>query len=111
MHNVRVHHLTRRGPKHVGTLKSYPRGAQPKKADLKKALKASEKAVAAMLSECEAAGKVRSWQNSVTTYLGYFISHESHHRGHIMTCLRFGGTRLDKSIVYGIWDGWRTKVD
>jgi uncharacterized damage-inducible protein DinB len=110
VHNVRVHHLKGRAPSHLGTLRSFERGAQPTKAQLKKALKTSEKAVAAMLSEYEAKGKVPSWQTSVTTYMGYFIAHEFHHRGHIMTCLRFGGTKLDKNITYGIWSGWSQKL-
>ena len=76
VHNVRISHLKGRGKKHLGDLKTFPRGAEPTKSELKKALRTSEKAVAAMLAECEEKGKVPSWQNSVTTYLGYFISHE-----------------------------------
>lgn len=109
-HNVRVFHLQRRAPYHLGKLKTFPRGAQPTKTELKKALEASEKAVGHMLVEFEQAGKVKSWQGSPTTYLGYFISHESHHRGLIMVCLRFGGTKLPQKVSYGIWDSWRKKA-
>ena len=109
IHNVRVSHLQRRGRAHLGDLTTFERGAEPKKTALEKALKASERAVAAMLRACEETGKVPSWQNSVTTYLGYFIAHESHHRGLIMVCLRFGGTKATDAQRYGIWDTWRKR--
>ena len=110
MHNVRIHHLKGRGRKFLGKLKTFERGAQPTKSELKKALKDSEKAVATMLAACEETGKVPSWQNSVTTYLGYFISHESHHRGLVMVCLRFGGTKHTYVQKYGIWEGWKKRL-
>lgn len=109
IHNVRVSHLQRRGPQHLGDLEAFGRGAEPGKTALKKALKASERAVANLLAECETTGKVRSWQNSVTTYLGYFIAHEAHHRALIMVCLRFSGTKAPDAAKYGIWDTWRKK--
>lgn len=109
LHNVRVYHLKSRGPKHLGDLKTFPRGAQPRKTELKKALKASQKAVANMLAEFEEAGKVKSWPGPPVTYLGYFISHESHHRGLAMVCLRMAGIKLPKSVSYGLWHGWRKR--
>ena len=51
--------------------------------------------------------KVKSWPGPPTTFLGYLISHEGHHRGLSIVCLRIGGTKLPQEIVYGIWEGWR----
>jgi len=109
MHNVRVSHLERRGPKAAGGLKSFARGAQPTKAELRAALGASEDEIAGLLEECARTGRVKGWNGTPTTYLGYFIAHEAHHRGLALVALRMSGTRLPKSVTYGIWY-WRKKV-
>jgi len=107
VHNVRIYQLKHRAPSHLGHLKTFERGAQPTKADLKKFLKASDKAVADMLADGEQAGKVKSWKGTPTSYLGYLLAHEGHHRALTLVCLRFGGTKMPDSIKYGIWDAWR----
>jgi len=107
VHNVRIYQLKHRAPKRLGSLETFDRGAQPTGAQLKKALKVSDKAVASMLAEFEAAGKVRGWRGSPVSYLGYFLAHEGHHRALTLVCLRFGGTKMPDSIKYGIWDAWR----
>ena len=56
MHNVRLRWLNHVAPKLIGKVESFPKGAQPKKAELKNALKASEEVIAQYLEECEAAG-------------------------------------------------------
>jgi uncharacterized damage-inducible protein DinB len=37
-------------------------------------------------------------------YLGYFIAHESHHRGSILLTLKQSGHPVDKKTAYAIWD-------
>jgi uncharacterized damage-inducible protein DinB len=107
LHNVRVYHLQKRGARFLGNLRPFPRGAQPGKRELKAALEASESAMADFLMECERTKKVKSWQGSPAKFLGYLISHEGHHRGLTLVCLRIGGTKLPQKITYGIWDCWR----
>jgi uncharacterized damage-inducible protein DinB len=43
-------------------------------------------------------------QLGVVSVLGYFISHESHHRGSILLTLKQTGHKLPQTAQYGIWD-------
>ena len=36
--------------------------------------------------------------------LGYFISHESHHRGSIMLTLKQSGERIPDTVKWGLWE-------
>lgn len=107
MHNVRVYHLEKRAGHHLGKLAAFERGAQPTKAQLRSALKASAAAVGKMLDEFETEGTVKSWKGPPATYLAYFVSHESHHRGLALICMRISGTKIPDEAKYGLWDGWR----
>jgi uncharacterized damage-inducible protein DinB len=109
IHYVRVRNLQLRGPDHLGQLQSFPKGAQPGKKELKSALQASGKAVADLLRHCEIAGKVKSWSGPPSTYLGYLISHEAHHRALATVALRLGGHKLPASAMYDTWYRWRKK--
>lgn len=53
MHNVRLRWLNHAATKLVGKVESFPKGAQPTKAELKNALQASEEVIARFLEECE----------------------------------------------------------
>ena len=108
MHNVRLRWLKHAAPELMGGLKSFPRGAQPSKEELKKALTASEGTIARYLEECDAAGKVKKWNGPPATVLGYLIAHEAHHRGLAMVALRLSGHKMPQEVVYGQWQ-WGKK--
>ena len=107
VHNVRVYQIGKRGADHLGALAAFPRGAQPTRAQLTKALKASEKAMAKVLTDIEGAGVVKGWKGPPASYLGYLVAHESHHRALVNVCLRMAGIKIPDEAKYGIWDGWR----
>ena len=108
IHNVRVRWLTFADSKTLGAAKGFPRGAQPTKAQLKKALLQSEKIVTRFLEKCEASESVKNWNGPPATFLGYLIAHEAHHRGLALVAVRIAGHKLPKEVVYGLWD-WGKK--
>ncbi len=46
----------------------------------------------------------RGMKKGVFATLGYFIAHESHHRGNILLTLKECGHKLDQKEQYAIWD-------
>lgn len=102
MHNIRVSNLDRRGSDKK-KLKSFPRGAEPTRAQLLRALKQSDVAIGRLLATCEEANNVKSWGGPPSTYLGYFLAHEAHHRGLVLVSLRLSGIKMPKSVTYGMW--------
>jgi uncharacterized damage-inducible protein DinB len=49
-------------------------------------------------------GKIKGFKPHAAAFLGYLISHESHHRGQIALSLKQAGKPLDKKIAYGLWE-------
>jgi uncharacterized damage-inducible protein DinB len=49
-------------------------------------------------------GVIKGFRRGAATLMGYFISHESHHRGNIMLSMRQCGYKLPKSVTYGLWE-------
>jgi uncharacterized damage-inducible protein DinB len=72
---------------------------------LSASLRASSDAIAALISRTvESGGRVKNFKPHVVGFLGYLISHESHHRGQIEIGLRQVGTPLPDKISYGLWE-------
>ena len=105
LHNVRLMWLKSAAPELLqGLVKVENEQANDKKL-LAKSLTASGKAIDALLAQSlEAGGKVRGFKPHAAAFLGYLISHESHHRGQIALSLKQAGKPLDKKIGYGIWE-------
>jgi uncharacterized damage-inducible protein DinB len=104
IHNVRLMWLQAAAPELMKGL-SKLEGDKPDKAGLEKALKASGKAIEELVRKSFAAGgKVKGFKPHVTAFVGYLISHESHHRGQIGWTLKNTGHPLDQKTAYGLWE-------
>jgi uncharacterized damage-inducible protein DinB len=80
-------------------------GESGKKAALQSALKASGSAIESVIEKALAAGgKVKGFKPHVVAFVGYLISHESHHRGQIGWTLKNSGHPLDQKTAYGLWE-------
>lgn len=105
LHNVRLMWLKSAAPELLEGLAKIESEQATDKKLLAKSLTASGKAIGALLEQSLAAGgKVRGFKPHAAAFLGYLISHESHHRGQIALSLKQAGKPLDKKIGYGIWE-------
>lgn len=109
MHNVRLMWLKEAAPELLGDLKKIEKDEGVDKKLLAKSLKASGAAIAALLEEkLGEKGRIKNFKPHPTAFLGYIISHESHHRGQLVLTLKQAGHPIDKSVGYGMWE-WGTR--
>ncbi len=109
IHNVRVMWLKASAPElldGIDTLDGKATGTCPQ---LSSALTASGEAVAILLRQSLAAGgRIKGFKPHAVAFLGYLISHESHHRGQIEWALRLANKPLSDKVSYGLWE-WGTR--
>lgn len=105
IHNVRLMWLKASAPDLLSGLEKIERTPAPSAAGLAKALDASASAVATLVGRAlETGGKVKGFKPHVHGFVGYLISHESHHRGQVLLTLKLAGQPVDKKITYGLWE-------
>ena len=105
IHNVRLMWLKASAPDLMEGLEKLDTKSVGARASLQSALVQSGKAIEDLLGRAAAdGGRVKGFKPHSAGFLGYLISHESHHRGQIEWALRFAGQPLSDKVGYGMWE-------
>ena len=105
VHNVRLMWLKAAAPDLLKGLEKIEKDDAQDKKLLRKSLVDSGAAIRTLLEKSLPSGaKIKGFKPHAVAFLGYLISHESHHRGQIVLSLKQAGHPVDKKVQYGIWE-------
>lgn len=104
LHNVRLMWLKAAAPELLAGQTKIEKGEPVTKARLLQLLGESSEAMKMLLEKGLKEGKVKNFKPNAAAFLGYLISHESHHRGQIVATLKQAGHKPDAKILFGMWE-------
>ncbi len=105
VHNVRAARLEPFAKKQGLPLSQFDKDESPEKSRLLEAFgqsgAAMEQYIAYALGQD---GKVSNFQRGLVPMIGYYISHEAHHRGHLLLTMKQSGIKIPDELKWGIWE-------
>ena len=105
IHNVRLMWLKQAAPELTGKLKKIEKENVADNELLRQSIIDSGQAINLLLTKSsESGGKIKGFKPHAAAFLGYLISHESHHRGQIALSLKQAGHPLSKKVAFGLWE-------
>jgi uncharacterized damage-inducible protein DinB len=105
LHNVRLMWLKSASPDLLAGLDKLEKDAAADRELLGRSLEASGLAIAALLERAFAGdGRIKGFKPHAAAFLGYLISHESHHRGQLVVSLKLAGHPVSQKVAYGLWE-------
>jgi len=89
-------------------LTSFPKDESPEKKFLHEAFEQSGLVMEKYLEQCiNKEGKATNFKSGVVAMLGYYISHEAHHRGNILLTMKHFGFKIQDELKWEVWDRMR----
>ena len=103
--NVRMSRLSSFSNKLGIDLVPFEKGESPDKDRLLEVFKLSGEVMEKYIRTCiEKNGEVSNFKRGIVPMLGYYISHEAHHRGSILLTMKLSGYKLPDVLKWGIWE-------
>ena len=97
--------LKQGAPELIGKLTKIEKENATSKELLQQSLADSSLAINALMKKgIESGGKIKGFKPHAVAFLGYLISHESHHRGQIALSLKQCNHPASKKVLFGIWE-------
>ena len=104
IHNVRLMWLAAAQKELAVGLVKLEKDAPLSKDGLKQHLTDSGQAIEKLLAAGFDSGRIKGFKPHPSAFLGYLISHESHHRGQIMLVLKQSGHAVSRKVGFGMWE-------
>ena len=105
IHNVRLMWLEQAAPEFAAELLKIPKEELHDIQMLRSSIENSGLAIKSLLAKSmQSGGKVKGFKPHATAFLGYLISHESHHRGQLVLSLKQAGHPVNKKVQFGLWE-------
>ena len=104
IHNVRLLWFKSAMPTLLEGLVKLEKDNRVSRKELVEELKKSSAAVSKLLESGFNSGRIKGFKPHPEAFLGYLISHESHHRGQIILILKENGHLPDGKVLYGLWE-------
>jgi uncharacterized damage-inducible protein DinB len=105
---VRVWQLEALAKKLSMPLTNFQKDESPEKKFLLEAFEQSGLVIEKYLEQCIGKeGKATNFKGGVAAMLGYYISHEAHHRGNILLTMKQYGFKIPDELKWGVWDMMR----
>ncbi len=108
MHNVRLMWLKEAAPELFEREKKIEKENSISKKLLEDYLISSGKAIEELLKKGFSDNRIKGFKPNPLAFLGYLISHESHHRGQLIISLKTCGHPISKKHGFGLWQ-WGTR--
>ena len=105
MHMLRVKRLGSFAKKTGLKIIHFDNYEHPGRKDILQAFEQSGIAMEKYMTYCiEQEGAVPNFKRGLVPMLGYYISHEAHHRGHLILTMKQCGIRIPDALRCGIWE-------
>jgi uncharacterized damage-inducible protein DinB len=105
VHNIRVQRLASFAKKIGSPLQEFDKDESPHQKALLDAFEQSGGVMERYIEQSLQGGATASnFKKGIVPMLGYHISHEAHHRGHLLLTMKQCGFRLSDALRWGLWD-------